>query len=229
MNSADTSRDTAVRVRNLRRTFEPGPVVALDDLSLDVAAGEFVAICGPSGCGKSTLLNMITCIDRPDGGTIDVFGRSLTRMNGAEADAYRANDVGLVFQLHNLLPHLTAIENVQVPMLGIASDRAERVRRAEELLDRVGMSHRLHSLPTTLSGGERQRVAVARAMANKPRLILADEPTGALDSITGERLLGLLVDLRDTMQVTLIVVTHEQGVAMMADRTIRMLDGRIDG
>ncbi|HPF39795.1 MAG TPA: ABC transporter ATP-binding protein [Phycisphaerae bacterium] len=229
MSNADTVPPTAVIARNLRKTYESGRVVALDDLSLDVAAGEFVAICGPSGCGKSTLLNMITCIDRPDSGSIDVFDRRVSALSPREADDYRANDVGLVFQLHNLLPHLTAIENVQTPMLGIVADRSERAERAAALLEQVGMSHRLNNLPTTMSGGERQRVAVARAMANRPRLILADEPTGSLDSLTGQRLLGLLTDLRDATGVTLVVVTHERAVADKADRTIRMLDGRIEG
>lgn len=226
MSSAETS---AVCVRDLRKTYESGRVVALDDLSLDVAPGEFVAVCGPSGCGKSTLLNMITCIDRPDSGTIDVFGKRLTAMSDRDADVYRTNDVGLVFQLHNLLPHLTAIENVQVPMLGCGADRQSRIDRAAALLDRVGLSQRMSSLPTTMSGGERQRVAVARALANEPRLILADEPTGALDSASGERLMGLFGELREAMQVTLVVVTHEHAVADRADRTIRMLDGRVEG
>ncbi|MCA9256919.1 MAG: ABC transporter ATP-binding protein [Phycisphaerales bacterium] len=229
MSNADTTKQPAVIARNLRKTYESGRVVALDDLSLDVAAGEFVAICGPSGCGKSTLLNMITCIDQPDSGSIEVFDKRVSALNAREADDYRANDVGLVFQLHNLLPHLTAIENVQTPMLGIVTDRSERAQRAAALLEQVGMTHRLNNLPTTMSGGERQRVAVARAMANRPRLILADEPTGSLDSHTGQRLLGLLTELRDATGVTLIVVTHEHAVADKADRTIRMLDGRVEG
>lgn len=228
MSSAELSDGAAVRVCHLRKTYESGRVVALDDLSLDVAPGEFVAICGPSGCGKSTLLNLVTCIDRPDSGTIDVFGRRLTDVGDRDADEYRTNDVGLVFQLHNLLPHLTAIENVQVPMLGRGGDRQSRIDRAEALLERVGLAHRMNNLPTTMSGGERQRVAVARALANEPRLILADEPTGSLDSTTGERLMALFGDLRESMQVTLVVVTHEHAVAERADRTIRMLDGRVE-
>src|SRR5690606_3228174 len=142
--------------------------------------GEFVAICGPSGCGKSTLLNIMTAIDRPDAGSLTAFGRNVLAMSAPEADAYRASEVGLVFQLHNLLPHLTASENVQVPMLGRGADRHARTDRAAALLQRVGLSHRVNAYPTTLSGGERQRVAVARALANAPRLLLADEPTGAL-------------------------------------------------
>lgn len=228
MSKADTGPQTAVSARNLRKTYESGRIIALDDLSLDISEGEFVAICGPSGCGKSTLLNLITCIDRPDSGSLRVFDRNLTRINDLSADAFRANDVGLVFQLHNLLPHLTALENVQVPMLGRSGNARDRSRRAGDVLQRVGLSDRMNSLPTTLSGGERQRVAVARALANQPRLILADEPTGSLDSTTGERLMNLLMELRDSMRMTLIVVTHEHGVAEKADRTIRMLDGRID-
>jgi len=218
----------AVRARGLRRAYENGRITALDGVDLDVAAGEFIAICGPSGCGKSTLLNIITAIDRPDAGDIDVFGRDLLRMTGAAADAYRANDVGLVFQLHNLLPHLSAAENVQVPMLGRDAKRDARAERAAALLSRVGLQDRADALPTTLSGGERQRVAVARALANRPRLILADEPTGALDSASGDRLMDLLDELRATTGVTLIVVTHEERVAVRADRIARMLDGRIE-
>lgn len=228
MNDAGTGGDVAVRVEKLRKTYESGRAVALDELSLEVAVGEFVAICGPSGCGKSTLLNMVTCIDRPDSGSIDVFGKRLTQLDSREADRYRASDVGLIFQLHNLLPHLTAIENVQVPMLGLSLSRRERAERATELLEQVDLSHRLHSLPTTLSGGERQRVAVARALVNRPKLLLADEPTGALDTATGDRLLELFVGMQTRMEVTMIVVTHEQRVAERADRTIRMLDGRVE-
>ncbi len=228
MSKVESGPHAAVSARNLRKAYESGRIIALDDLSLDISEGEFVAICGPSGCGKSTLLNLITCIDRPDSGSLRVFDRNLTRINDLSADAFRANDVGLVFQLHNLLPHLTALENIQVPMLGQSGSARDRSQRAAGLLQRVGLSDRMNSLPTTLSGGERQRVAVARALANQPRLILADEPTGSLDSTTGERLMDLLMELRDSMQVTLIVVTHEHGVAEKADRTIRMLDGRID-
>lgn len=218
----------AIHARNLKRSYQDGRIVALRGVDLDVSQGEFVAICGPSGCGKSTLLNIVTSIDKPDDGTIEVFGRDLLRMKSADADAFRASDVGLVFQLHNLLPHLSAAENVQVPMLGRNANRNDRANRAATLLKKVGMEHRTDALPTTLSGGERQRVAVARALANQPRLILADEPTGALDSTTGDRLMDLLDELRESTGVTLIVVTHEARVAERADRIVRMLDGRIE-
>ena len=217
----------ALRAENLRKSYEDGRITALAGVDLEITAGEFVAICGPSGCGKSTLLNIMTAIDRPDAGSLTAFGRNVLAMSAPEADAYRASEVGLVFQLHNLLPHLTASENVQVPMLGRGADRHARTDRAAALLQRVGLSHRVNAYPTTLSGGERQRVAVARALANAPRLLLADEPTGALDSENGEILLRLLTDLRDDTGVTLVIVTHEARVAARADRILRMLDGRV--
>lgn len=217
----------AVRARGLVKRYEGGRIVALDGLDLDVAAGEFVAVCGPSGCGKSTLLNLIAAIDRPDAGQLAVCGRELTALTEAEADRFRASVVGLVFQMHNLLPSLTALENVQVPMVAMTLDRAERVRRARELLGRVGLADRATALPTVLSGGERQRIAIARALANHPKLLLTDEPTGALDSRTGMRLFDLLTELQRDLGTTLLVVTHDQHVAARADRIVHMLDGRI--
>ncbi len=217
----------AVNAKGLTRHFDNGRVKAVDALDLEIAAGEFVAIKGPSGCGKSTLLNLLTAIDRPDGGSLHVFEHDIRTLDAAGADAYRSNDVGLVFQLHNLLPHLTAIENVQLPMMG--RKKVKPNERAAELLTRVGLEARINALPTTLSGGERQRVAVARALANQPRLLLADEPTGALDSQTGAALIDLFVELQRDLGTTLVMVTHDERVAERANRVVNMLDGKVVG
>ena len=227
MNSDSEAPPLAIHARGLVKRYEQGRIVALDGLDLDVKVGEFVAVCGPSGCGKSTLLNLISVIDRPDTGQLSVGGRSLADLGEADADRFRSSVVGLVFQLHNLLPGLTALENVQVPMLATSRNRDARVQRARDLLARVGLADRQHALPTVLSGGERQRVAIARALANHPRLLLADEPTGAIDSKTGEKLFDLLTELQADFGTTLLVVTHDHHVAARANRVVHMLDGRI--
>ncbi len=219
--------DLAVSAKALTKRYEGGRIAALDCLDLDVEAGAFVAVCGPSGCGKSTLLNVVSAIDRPDSGTVTVCGQELTGIDNREADLFRTSAVGLVFQLHNLLPNLTALENVQVPMMAAGVSPQERVDRAMTLLDRVDLGTRAMALPPVLSGGERQRVAIARALANRPRIVLADEPTGALDSKTGQRLFNLLVELQQDSGTTLIVVTHDADVAARAGRVVHMLDGRI--
>lgn len=219
-------RDGAIEARGLVKRYEGGRVVALDALDLHVASGEFVAICGPSGCGKSTLLNVLSAIDQPDAGTIRVCGHALAGLTSSQADRFRSSVVGLVFQLHNLLPNLTATENVQVPLLAANVPAADRIRRAEELIEQVGLGDRASALPADLSGGERQRVAIARGLAHRPRVLLADEPTGALDSKTGERLFDLLSAMQRERELTLVVVTHDPHVAGRADRTLHMLDGR---
>lgn len=207
--------------------YEGGRVRAVDGLDLTIDAGEFVAICGPSGCGKTTLLNLLAAVDRADSGSLSVHGRALTEMSETEIDTFRRVTVGLVFQLHNLLPDLSAWENVQVPMLGAGISRNERLKRASDLLGRVDLLDRKDVLPTALSGGERQRVAIARALANRPSILLADEPTGALDSRNGQRLLDLLDDLQEENNTTLVVVTHERSIASRAGRILNMLDGRM--
>ena len=213
-----------VVVDHVSRSFEDGSIAALVDVTFRVTEGEFIAVTGPSGCGKSTLLNLIGALDRPDSGEIDVAGQRVSDVDGA---AYRASVVGFVFQFHNLIPTLTAAENVQLPMLGRGIGRGERVARAQGLLDEVGLSERRTAYPPTLSGGERQRVALARALANQPRLLLADEPTGALDTATGGQIVELLQRVRAQRGTTIVLVTNDPEVAGAADRTLRIRDGRI--
>jgi putative ABC transport system ATP-binding protein len=215
----------AVVVERVRKAFEDGRIRALEDVSLQLEPGEFVALTGPSGSGKSTLLNLIGALDRPDSGTISVDG---DRLDGREATEYRAATVGFVFQFHNLIPVLTAAENVQVPIMGRGPGREERVRRAAELLAEVGLAQRAGAYPPTLSGGERQRVAIARALANGPRLLLADEPTGALDSETGAQIVALLQRLRESRGMTILLVSNDRSVAEGADRLLELRDGRIE-
>jgi putative ABC transport system ATP-binding protein len=214
-----------VRVDGLTKAFEDGRIPALRGADLDVDRGEFIAIMGPSGCGKSTLLHLIAALDRPDAGRVEIEGRPL--FEGHDLNRHRARTIGLVFQLHNLLPTLTASENVQVPMFEGGWAGGERRRRALKLLGLVGLADKADQLPAKLSGGERQRVAVARALANEPPILLADEPTGSLDSEAGRKVLDLLEELKRQRGLTIILVTHDLTVASRADRIVRMLDGRV--
>ena len=202
----------AVAVRRLAKSFEDGAIRVFDDLSFDVAAGELVAVTGPSGSGKSTLLNLLGALDRPDAGEIRVGDEDVTSLR--DPARYRRDVVGFVFQFHHLLPTLTALEKVQLPML----HRHDRVERARALLVEVGLAQRERARPGTLSGGERQRVAIARALANEPSLLLADEPTGALDADTGAQIVELL---RDTGTTT-VLVTNDEHVAAQADRVLEL-------
>lgn len=213
----------AIEVRDLRKSFDSGRIRALNGVNLEVDSGEFISIMGPSGSGKSTLLNMIGALDVPDSGTIRVAGRDLSKER--DLSRLRAEEIGFVFQLHNLIPNLTALENVEIPMFAVKHENMEE--RAMELLEYVDLADKAHRKPTELSGGERQRVAIARALANDPSIILADEPTGSLDSRTSQRVLRKLRELQEDEGVTLVVVTHEPDVAAMASRTIRILDGVI--
>jgi len=219
------SRGAEVVVDHVSRSFDDGRIAALVDVSFRVAPGEYVAITGPSGCGKSTLLNLIGALDRPTAGEIVVGGE---RIGAVDGDGYRGSVVGFVFQFHNLIPTLTASENVQLAMFGHGLGRAARVERARELLAEVGLAERAAAYPPTLSGGERQRVAVARALANEPRLLLADEPTGALDSATGAQIVTLLRRLREQRGTTVLLVTNDPEVAASADRILPIRDGRIE-
>ncbi len=214
-----------VRAEHLSKTYPDGQVNALNDVSLCVRRGEYVAIMGPSGCGKSTLLNLLGALDRPTSGEVWFEEQPLSRM--AKPDRLRAQKIGFVFQSFYLLPTLTAAENVQVPMFEGPLPARERVKRAAELLQTVGLSHRANHLPAKLSVGERQRVAIARALANSPALLLADEPTGNLDSRTAGEVLDLFGDLHRGKGMTLVVVTHGSEVADRAQRVVQMRDGRI--
>ena len=220
-----SSRELVVEMRGVVKTFEDGRVRALDGIDLQIAAGEWVTVVGPSGCGKSTLLHLIAALERADAGTIVVNGEDLAKER--DLCRHRAREVGLVFQLDNLLPTLSASENVQVPMFEIGLSAGQRRRRAQELLALVDLTDQAKNRPAELSGGERQRVAIARALANEPGILLMDEPTGRLDSESGRRVLDLIQALRQQHRLTVVLVTHDAGVAARADRIVRMLDGRM--
>jgi ABC-type lipoprotein export system ATPase subunit len=219
-----TARGAAVAVEHVSKTYG-GRVAALRDASLRLAPGDFAALTGPSGSGKSTLLNLIGSLDRPDGGTIEVAGQSIADLR--RPDRFRRDVLGFVFQFHHLLPMLTARENVEVPLIAAGVRASERAVRTGELLAEVGLEGRATHLPSQLSGGERQRVAVARALANRPRLLLADEPTGALDSAASDRVLDLLARLREAYGMTLLVVSYDPAIGERAERVLRMQDGRV--
>lgn len=214
-----------IKVDNLQKSFDEGRIQALRGVDLELNKGEYVAIMGPSGCGKSTLMNMIGALDSPDSGSVIIGGNDLSQHR--DLSKFRAEKVGYIFQLHNLIPTLTALENVQIPMFEIKLSGRERKEKARNLLKSVGLEKRENSLPTKLSGGERQRVAVARALANEPEILIADEPTGALDSKAAEEILQLLSEIHGKTQNTIIMVTHDNRVASWAERIVNMIDGRI--
>jgi putative ABC transport system ATP-binding protein len=210
----------------LRKHFPNGDVTAVDGVSLCVQQGEYLVIMGPSGCGKSTLMNLIGGLDTPTSGEAWYKGRSLSRQ--WNLDHYRAREIGFVFQAFHLLPTLSALENVQIPMFAAPGSAGRRAQRAGELLDLVGMAHRRDALPERMSIGERLRVAIARALANEPTMLLADEPTGNLDSENGEQVLDLFATLHRDHGMTLIVITHSDEVAARAGRVVFLRDGRIE-
>jgi lipoprotein-releasing system ATP-binding protein len=220
---------------NLSKTYRrhADAVRVLTDLSFSVEAGEFVSIVGASGSGKSTLLHLLGTLDRPDSGTIALDGKRIDDLPGKERDKLRNETFGFVFQFYHLLPELTALDNVLMPAyirhstVGWWSRRREWWYRAEELMNRVGLGHRLHHKPREMSGGEMQRAAVARALLTRPRLLLADEPTGNLDAHTGGEIVNLLRDLNRDDGVTIVMVTHNLELAAGTDRVVRMADGRI--
>jgi len=200
-------------------------VVALESVTAEVPAGQIVAVMGPSGSGKSTLLHVVGAMDRPDEGRVEVDGREVTRLSRGEQAAYRRT-IGFVFQRFHLLPALSVLDNVAAPVLPFRT-RFDKFERARELLEAVGLGERGGSFPSRLSGGEQQRVAIARALINEPGLVLADEPTGNLDSATGAEIMDLLVGLRDDRGLTVVVATHDPVVAARCDRIVRLRDGRV--
>lgn len=201
-------------------------VHALDNVSLTVKEGEIVAIMGPSGSGKSTLMNILGCLDQPTLGSYLLSGRDVGKLGEREQAALRNREIGFVFQSFNLLPKLTAIENVELPLVYAGIPHKERRRRANEALERMGLAQRIHHKPQELSGGQQQRVAIARALVSRPRFILADEPTGNLDSRSGAEIMGVFQEL-NRQGITIILVTHEEDIASYTRRIIRFLDGRI--
>ena len=217
--------DPILEARDLRKDYDEGRIQALRGIDLSIAAGEFVTISGHSGSGKSTLLHLLGGLDTSTSGGVLFRGAALG--SSMSLDTYRCNHVGFIFQSFYLLPTLRAVENVQAPMLATGTDSGNRVERAEALLREVGLEHRMLQHPNELSGGERQRVAIARALANNPSVLLADEPTGNLDSANSARIMEILTGIQKTRGMTLIVITHEAEIAKSAPRHIRIHDGRI--
>jgi putative ABC transport system ATP-binding protein len=214
-----------VKIENLEKSYENGNIKVLNGIDLEIKEGEFVSIIGPSGSGKSTLLNMLGALDIVDNGKINVANYDLTKKKNL--DEFRSEKIGFIFQLHNLIPNISVMENVEIPMYETKLSGKQRTNKALKLLNDVGLKDKTKTKPTKLSGGERQRVAIARALANDPAIILADEPTGSLDSRSGKKILELLNDLHKEKNVTLIIVTHDMNVAKLADRIIEVLDGKI--
>jgi len=216
---------------NLRKVYHMGAgveVVALQDISLTIEAGQYTAIMGPSGSGKSTILNLIGCLDRPTSGQYILGGQDVSRLSDAELSEVRGRRIGFVFQSFNLIPQLTALDNIEVPLFYQGMHRHERRRRSLALADRVGLGPRAKHKPMELSGGEQQRVAIARALANDPLIILADEPTGNLDSRTGQEILALFDDLTARGR-TVVVVTHDESIGRRTHRIVRVADGKVVG
>ncbi len=217
-----------IHLRGVSKRFEgKSKVTALERLDLDIARGEMVSIVGPSGSGKSTLLNLIGGLDRPTEGEIELDGEALSKLNDDGLTRVRRDKIGFIFQFFNLLPTLTCVENVSLPLHLRGWARKKVDERARELLGMVQLSHRLDHLPDELSGGERQRVAIARALSVYPPVLLADEPTGNLDTATGDEILKLVHDLHERLGSTILMVTHDASVAESCERTIRIRDGRI--
>lgn len=224
--SVPPSSVPVLEVRNCRRSFEGGQIEALRGVDLKIERGDFLAITGPSGSGKSTLLQLLGGLDAPSSGEVLFEGARLG--TAIDLDTYRAKHVGFIFQAFHLMPTLRVIENVQIPMLAAGIAGSERVGRAEVLLKEMGMEHRLKQYPSQLSAGERQRVAIARALANDPALLLADEPTGNLDSANSCRIMDALTQIQTRRSMTLVIVTHENEIACSAPRHVRIRDGRVD-
>jgi len=218
-----------IQARDLRKTYHVGDQVvhALDGLDLDIRANEYVALMGPSGSGKSTLMNMLGCLDSPTSGSYILNGQDVSHLEDDSLAEIRNREIGFVFQTFNLLPRYTALENVALPMVYAGIPKADRQARAREVLKQVGLGDRMDHKPNELSGGQRQRVAVGRALVMRPSIILADEPTGNLDSATSEEVMELFGDIQKAGN-TVILVTHEEDIAAFAHRTVRLRDGRVE-
>ena len=218
-----------IHARDLRKTYHVGDQVvhALDGLDLDIRTNEYVALMGPSGSGKSTLMNMLGCLDSPTSGSYILNGQDVSRLADDALADIRNREIGFVFQTFNLLPRYTALENVALPMVYAGMGKAERLARAQEVLNQVGLADRMDHRPNELSGGQRQRVAVGRALVMRPSIILADEPTGNLDTATSQEVMELFGDIQKAGN-TVILVTHEEDIAAYAHRTVRLRDGRVD-
>ena len=217
-----------ITIKNLRRAFraEDAETIALNNINFTVEEGDFVAVMGPSGCGKTTLLNVIGMIDVADGGSYSFLDKDVFSLNEKQKTEIRKNNIGFVFQNFNLIDELTVLENIELPLFYLGWKKAERKKRLEEIVDRLEISHRKNLFPVQLSGGQQQRVAVARAVITKPKLILADEPTGNLDSMHGEEVMNLLGDLNKD-GTTVLMVTHSQRDASYSRRTVHLFDGQI--
>lgn len=229
MKSTRETTPQAVELDDVHRTYWMGeqPVHAIAGVSLSLDHGSYTAVMGPSGSGKSTMMNLIGCLDTPTEGEIYLNGSDVTAMTDRERTALRGKEIGFVFQTFNLMPKLTAVENVELPLQFQTVSRAERRARATELLEQVGLADRAEHRPNELSGGQRQRIAIARALVNEPTLILADEPTGNIDTKTGARIMELFADLNAEGN-TILMVTHEPHIAKHADRIVHLLDGTIE-
>jgi putative ABC transport system ATP-binding protein len=228
---ASATSDAIIQVNGVTKVYSSGDlrVEALSNVSLEVARGEMLAIMGPSGCGKTTLLNCMSGLDRVTAGNVIIDGTDLASMNDREKTSYRAHNMGFIFQTYNLLPVLSAVENVELPLVvsGVSTSKARR--QALEALDRVGLADRANNWPAQLSGGQRQRVTIARALVNQPAIVWADEPTGALDSKTANEIMEIMTTLNRGQGQTFVIVTHDPGVGKRCDRVISMSDGQIVG
>lgn len=215
-----------IEVRNLVRHYDNGAIKALNGVSLTIDSGEVVALMGPSGSGKSTLLNLMSTIDKPTDGEILINGIRLKPHQAA--NGFRARTIGFVFQFHHLIPHLTLTENVEIPMLAVSQAKAVRRRRAHDLLEQVGLAHKKSAFPNRVSGGERQLAAIARSLANDPKIIMADEPTGSVDTVTGDRIVDHLISVCREKRLTMVMATHNIDIAGKADRIIYLRNGCLD-
>ncbi|MFO7535296.1 MAG: ABC transporter ATP-binding protein [Kiritimatiellia bacterium] len=221
--------DTIIEVRGVTKVFKTGRglVRAIDGVDLDILEGEYLSVMGPSGSGKSTLFNMIGALDRPTGGTVEIGGVFLGKLNNREAAYFRSQHMGYIFQAYNLIPSLTALKNVALPVSLAGASTAEAISRATQALDEVGLGERIGHRPEELSGGQQQRVAIARAIVNKPSILLADEPTANLDLHTGEQIIDLLRSLCRKHGVTVITATHDHAMLAVSDRVVWIADGKI--